>query len=129
MIYVQADPGSDTRRGIEPADNWENFAYAKMYEVAERFELFTADEVAKAIAERPAEQENGDIRCMFLKLERAKVIERTDSFMRSKRKTQHGRHLRVWKSRIHRAGAESVEPENYDLCPECGCIRRKRLTG
>lgn len=75
---------------------WKAFAIEIMRTLAATREQFTADDVHDALDSHPEPKPSGDIRFVFGRAERMKIIQRTGRFERSRRKIQHGRHLRVW---------------------------------
>jgi hypothetical protein len=81
---------------MTPATDWESFALDVIRCVASTKDEFTADHVHAAIECAPRPRPTGDIRYIFEKAERLRIIRRTERFQRSTRQKQHGRHLRVW---------------------------------
>lgn len=95
-------------------------AYETILHLAQEKCEFTADDVAIALGDA-----KGDIRMWFVRAENLGIIERTDTFIRSRRKKQHGRHLRMWRSRL----LDSPAPERKTDAPfltEC-CRRPLRV--
>lgn len=90
-------------------------AYESILKLACEKHEFIVDDLVEVMGEFAYAQ--GDARPLFRRAENLKIIERTDTFIRSRRKKQHGQPHRVWRSRIFQPAATG------ELVTEC-CLRR-----
>jgi hypothetical protein len=78
---------------------WREGAYARLLELASQKQSFTSDDLVDRM-DRYAPN-NKAVGTVMIKAQNAGIIEKTEQFIASRRKNQHGSPRRVWKSLIY----------------------------
>ena len=82
--------------------NWDDIAFECIVEVAKRKEMFTGDDVMDLLQERAAlSKEHRALGPVMVRAAKRGIMEKTETFQSSRRKTQHGSPRRVWLSLVY----------------------------
>lgn len=86
--------------------DWKRAAAEKLFEVASRMRLFTADDILMPLeAEGIVTGDNRAIAAVFQAAARMNLIKTTDIFVTCKRKSRHHAPIRQWESNMLQKGA------------------------